>query len=253
MKVYDRTWEELAEKAPYYSVISAEQFKPENLSAEGLSSFFQSGRDHLERIMQLVGELCPDFQPRVAVDFGCGVGRVTIPLARLSAKVIAVDVAGQMLREARKNCAERGVENVTFLSTAEFVDAPDASADFVHSFIVLQHIAPRAGYRFIEKLVSILQPDGIGVIHVCFSDGRSRLRRLLSGLKVNLPGAARLHALLSGQSVACPAAHMYTYRLPRVFKVLHEGNCHRLGCRFTLHGKHLGVVLVFQKRVLESL
>ncbi len=65
MKVYDKTWEELAEKAPYYSVISAEQFKPENLSAEGISSFFQSGHDHLERIMQLVGELRPGFCPRL--------------------------------------------------------------------------------------------------------------------------------------------------------------------------------------------
>ncbi len=188
-----------------------------------------------------------------ALDFGCGVGRVTIPLAELSAQVIAVDVAAQMLREARKNCAERGLENVTFLSTAEFVATPGASADFVHSFIVLQHIAPRAGYRFIEKLVSVLQPNGIGVIHICFSDGRSRLRRLLSALKANVPGAARLHALLGGQSVGCPASRMYVYRLQRVFKVLHEGNCHRLCCRFTLHGNYLGIVVAFQKRTLKSL
>jgi ubiquinone/menaquinone biosynthesis C-methylase UbiE len=251
MKADPKTWEKLGEMAPYYSVLVADKFRPENLSAENLSTFFDSGRKHLDRVMEIVRELNPQFMPRAAIDFGCGVGRVTIPLAETSARVLAVDVSEKMLEEARKNCAREGLQNVTFLITREFLQLADASADFVHSFIVLQHIPPSHGYKLIEKLLSILQNGGIGALHVTFRDARSALRRLLSLLKRNIPGATQLANLMKGRPLNYPAMPMYNYSMDKIFRMLHETGCHKVFSHFTNHGQHLGIFLIFKKSPQE--
>src|SRR5215471_15297159 len=251
MKIDQRTWEKLGKMAPYYSVLVAEEFKPENLSAANISAFFDSGREHVTRLMQLVREIWPDFAPHAVLDFGCGVGRVTIPLAEMSSKVIAVDISEQMLKETKRNCEARNINNVTFMTTPEFLRLPDGSVDFVHSFIVLQHIPPADGYLLIARLISVLEAGGIGAIHVSFCDRRSRLRRLLSWIKVSVPGVARLHNVMRGQSVSYPPMHMHAYRLDRIFRMLRDGGCHRVLSHFSEHGEHLGLFLIFEKAVLE--
>ena len=181
MKSDERTWEKLGKIAPYYSVLTAEEFKPENLSAENLTAFFDSGREHMARLIEIVRELSPEFAPGTAVDFGCGVGRTTIPLAEISSMVIAVDIAAEMLRQAGKNCEARHLTNVTFLTTEAFFQLPAGSVNFVHSFIVLQHVPVSEGYQIIAKLISILGNGGIGAIHVTFGDDRPRQRGRLAG------------------------------------------------------------------------
>ena len=252
MKTDQKTWDKFGRIAPYYSVLVAEEFKPENLSAENLAAFFDSGSQHVSRLMEMIRELRPQFTPQTAVDFGCGVGRVTLALAKISSQVLAVDVSETMLEEARKNCAKQGMENanVTFMTTAEFLRQPDASADFVHSFIVLQHIPPSCGYPLIQKLISTLKEGGIGAIQVTFSDKRSRLRRLLSRIKAGVPGAAQLSNLLRGRPLNFPAMPMYSYRLDRVLQLLHDNGCQKVISHFTEHGKHLGVFLIFEKSPL---
>ena len=252
MKSDERTWEKLGKIAPYYSVLTAEEFKPENLSAENLTAFFDSGREHMARLIEIVRELSPEFAPGTAVDFGCGVGRTTIPLAEISSMVIAVDIAAEMLRQAGKNCEARHLTNVTFLTTEAFFQLPAGSVNFVHSFIVLQHVPVSEGYQIIAKLISILGNGGIGAIHVTFGDDRPRLRRLLSWIKIHLPGVAQLQNLLQRRPADYPSMRMYSYNLDRLFCMLHEGGCHKVKPYFTDHGRHLGVFLIFEKSALES-
>lgn len=252
MKTEQKTWDKFGKIAPYYSVLVAEEFKPENLSAENVAAFFDSGSEHVSRLMEIIHELRPQFAPQTTVDFGCGVGRVTLALAKISARVLAVDVSENMLEEAKKNCAKQGAHNVTFMTTDEFLGSPSASADFVHSFIVLQHIPPLTGYQLMEKLVSTLSEGGIGAIHVTFADNRSRVRRLLSRIKAGVPGAAQLHNLLRRRPLNFPAMQMYSYRLDRVFQLLYENGCHKVISHSTEHGKHLGLFLIFEKSSLQS-
>lgn len=250
MKTDRKTWDKFGRIAPYYSVLVAEEFKPENLSAENLAAFFDSGSEHVLRLMEMIRELRPQFTPQTTVDFGCGVGRVTLALAKISSRVLAVDVSESMLEEARKNCANQDVSNVTFMTTAEFLRQPDASADFVHSFIVLQHIRPASGYPLMAKLISTLKAGAIGAIHVTFSDQRPRLRRLLSRIRTSVPGAVQLSNLLRGRPLNFPAMPMYSYRLDRVLQLLHDNGCHKVISHSTEHGAHLGLFLIFEKSPL---
>jgi ubiquinone/menaquinone biosynthesis C-methylase UbiE len=247
-----KTWEKMGELAPYYSVLVADEFRPENLSAENLSAFFTSGREHLTRLMEMVRELKPQFTPSVAVDFGCGVGRVIIPLAESSARVVAVDISSAMLAEAKKNCEQQGLKNVCFMQTDEFLRLPAAFADFVHSFIVLQHIPSATGYELIRKLIRVVENGGIGALHVTVADRRSLHRRLLSAIKRNIPGMAQLANVLCHRPINYPAMPMYNYSLDQIFRMLHESGCHKVLSRFTNHGQHLGVFLIFEKSSQET-
>ena len=68
---------------PYYGVVSHENFRKERI-AENRIDFFATGRefvaDKLARCEQVFGPL----PRRRALDFGCGVGRLTLPLAESS-------------------------------------------------------------------------------------------------------------------------------------------------------------------------
>lgn len=69
---------------------------------------------------QNVEDLFRAAQPRsteVWLDFGCGPGYFTIPLAGRVKSVIAVDVSAEMLSVCRKRVEERNLQNVRFLQS----------------------------------------------------------------------------------------------------------------------------------------
>ena len=50
-----------------------------------------------------------------SLDFGCGVGRLIIPFARVFEHVTGVDISPAMLEIAQRNCLEQGIHNVEFV------------------------------------------------------------------------------------------------------------------------------------------
>lgn len=99
--------------------------------------FAASGRRDAARIM----ELCSPHlrQRRLAVEIGCGVGRLAIPMSREFERVIGVDIAPTMLRKLEENCRAANVHNVRGMLANDAWDAC-GPVDFVYSHIVLQHI-----------------------------------------------------------------------------------------------------------------
>ncbi|MHB1267524.1 MAG: class I SAM-dependent methyltransferase [Acidithiobacillus ferriphilus] len=78
-----------------------------NFSAEHKREFFASGVAHMEAVFSTVRRrMDAGFTVKRALYFGCGVGRLLIPLARVADEVTGVDVSDAMLEEVRKNCAE---------------------------------------------------------------------------------------------------------------------------------------------------
>jgi SAM-dependent methyltransferase len=91
--------------------------------------------------------------------------------------VALADISPSMIEEARKNCQKCGAESASFFLVDEFWSLPSSSFDFVHTFIVLQHISVRRGGEIIRKLISVLVDGGIGAIQVTYSDRRSEFYR----------------------------------------------------------------------------
>ncbi|MEP6494708.1 MAG: class I SAM-dependent methyltransferase [bacterium] len=125
-------WEALAQAdAEFY--ICTELSKGED--------FFASGERDAERILAVAGHHVPEW--KTALEIGCGVGRLTLPIARRFERVTAVDIAPTMLRKLDENCRNRDVKTVTPMLAAEKWEL-GGPVDLCYSRIVFQHIEPWA-------------------------------------------------------------------------------------------------------------
>jgi SAM-dependent methyltransferase len=243
-------WDHLA-RDPYYAVINDEANRDERLTDGTKRSFAESGeRDVAETLDDIRRWIRPDFRPARAVDFGCGVGRLTMPLARACEEVIGIDISDAMLVEARRNCAEAGITNATFVASDEyFARSPesDAPLDFIHAFIVFQHIPPRAGMWLADALIQRLGPGGVGALHFTYARRASRVRRAINRLRRHVPGVNLLANLAQHRPLTEPLIPMNNYDLATLFSLLGERGCRSVHARLTDHGGHLGAMLVFQK------
>src|SRR6185369_10304549 len=137
----DHEWEKFGKKDPYFGVLTADKFQRQNLTDESKEEFFKSGYDYVENVVITIRKhIDPTFSIEKALDFGCGVGRLVIPLAEISKSVDGIDVSESMLNEARKNCESRSIANVNLLKSDDNLSGLNDTYNFIHSFIVFQHI-----------------------------------------------------------------------------------------------------------------
>ena len=136
--------------------------------------FFQSGVELTKVVFPIIEKhFRENWTPKVAVDFGCGVGRLAIPLAKRCQRVIGIDVSEAMLRETRANAEKTGTANIEFIKGDDGLTLLSKPFDYFQSFHVFQHIPVTRGMRILQQLVTHLQPEGVGIVHVPFLDRKS--------------------------------------------------------------------------------
>jgi 2-polyprenyl-3-methyl-5-hydroxy-6-metoxy-1,4-benzoquinol methylase len=243
----DKNWEQFGRQNPYYGVITHDQYRLENLTAECRQEFFASGVAHLEAVLFTVRQrLDVAFAPRRALYFGCGVGRLLIPLARVAEEVTGVDVSDAMLEEARKNCAAQSVQNVHLFKSDDALSRVDGTYDFIHSFIVFQHIPVRRGERIFAQLLTRLAPGGVGVIHFTYGQ-EFEYRKWSVWMDQHVPGGGKLLNLSKGRKWSAPRMQMFSYDLNVLFTLLQKAGIPNFFTTFENHGGNLGVMLYFQR------
>jgi len=130
----DQTWEYFGKHDPYFGVLVEDEFKRANLTSSSKERFFQTGFDQIEAVFEMVRDhVDASFCPRSALDFGCGVGRLVVPLARQSATVLGVDISDSMLEEARLNCEAYGISNAYFAKADDNLSLVSKKFDLIHS------------------------------------------------------------------------------------------------------------------------
>src|SRR4051812_41350637 len=100
--------------------------------------FWAGGEADLDALLDAAGVAVA--ADDVVVDLGCGLGRLTRPLAARVAAVAALDASAEMLARARELNAH--LANVTWLhgNGEDLRPLEDGSADGVVSHVVFQHI-----------------------------------------------------------------------------------------------------------------
>jgi len=140
-------------------------------TSETDEAFWDSGRRDLEdRVLRDV-EL--DAAART-LEIGCGMGRILRPMSERVEKAFGVDISAGMVAHAREALQDR--ENVgVSVTDGTLSEFPDASLDFVYSYIVFQHIpSKRAVARYIREAARVLKGSGVFRFQV---DGRERPNR----------------------------------------------------------------------------
>jgi SAM-dependent methyltransferase len=192
-----RDWDELAAVDPLWAILS----DPERRGGRWqLDEFFRTGEADVGRALTVADELGRPERRERALDFGCGVGRVTRALAARFGDALGVDVSSQMVEQARSLNAD--VPNASFLVNAapDLAQLETASFDLVYSRIVLQHLRSADEARaYVTDFLRIASPDGLVVFQLPAEiPPRHRIhlrRRLWAALRAVRVGPERLHRL----------------------------------------------------------
>lgn len=153
-------WDARAREDAYFFVDSRLEYG--NPATE---QFWSEGEHDFQTLLDQVGA-----QVRAeddAVEIGCGLGRLTRPLAARASTVRAVDVSAEMLERAQQLSPALG--NVTWLvgDGTSLAGVEDASADLCISHVVFQHIPdPRITLGYIREVGRVLRPGGRAVLGV---------------------------------------------------------------------------------------
>ncbi len=152
-------WEEFAqEDAEFYILTSVD----EEQGGDRRARFYASGKPAASRLLALAR---PHLESNSrAVEIGCGMGRLSFPMAEHFDELVAVDIAPTMLRKLRHNAKEMGVFNVvTHLADGDW-DA-DESVDLAYSWLVFQHIGDWSIISsYIERIATALRPGGVACL-----------------------------------------------------------------------------------------
>lgn len=241
----DRDWEKLARDDPFWAVASFERFHG-GLTEEAEREFFESGERYVASVFDLIHKhLDPHFVPKTALDFGCGLGRITVPLARRVPSVTGVDVSETMIQKARGWLDHFRLSNVELCKSDDRLSALKSPFDLIHSYIVFQHIVPARGEAVLKRMIELMKDGSVGVLHFLYRLARyplhANLRERLFRIKERLWFAYR-------SLIGRPVMQMNEYHLNPLFRILQEAGIRRFHIELSDHGGAYGAVLYFQKQ-----
>jgi SAM-dependent methyltransferase len=100
-----------------------------------------------------------DVHDKVALEIGCGIGRMTRCFAAEFSQVIGLDISSAMIERAQR-AAPSGAKFLVGTG-CDLAGIPDQSVDFVFSYIVFQHIPDKETIlRYIQETGRVLRPGG---------------------------------------------------------------------------------------------
>jgi SAM-dependent methyltransferase len=168
----DRDWERIAQDQPYWGVLSVEDYRGGELSEAARRAFFRTGERQISDLLGFINHHFYAVRLDRVLEFGCGVGRLVIPLAMRAGEVVAVDVSPTMLDICRRNVGKLKLTNVRYVFGDDALSGVEGTFDFVNTVIVLQHIPPRRGMALIERLIEKVRPGGVFAIQVVYARAR---------------------------------------------------------------------------------
>lgn len=160
-------WTKLGAEEPHWSVLSTADFKPDKIE-ENRDRFEASGKFEVENTIRSLARCGLKIDPEgVAIDYGCGVGRISRWLAPQAKMVYAVDISPNHLKLCKDYVEREGVANVRGLQISSIADIENIPRfDFLFSKIVLQHNPPPVIAKILGILCRRLRPNGIGIVQI---------------------------------------------------------------------------------------
>lgn len=152
-------WALLGEQEPYWSVLSVEAFRAENMDEQASADFWATGAQHASYVDHFARTTGRSVNRGTCLELGCGVGRITRHLAAGFERVIGVDISRGNLNiceNATKHLGNVETRHVTRIE--DFEGLPDF--DFFYSLIVLQHNPPPVQKAILRILFSKVRPGG---------------------------------------------------------------------------------------------
>ena len=153
-----RQWNEASKRDPLWAILT----RPGKAGNKWvIEEFLQTGVAEVEAIFDHVESLALNIGREKALDFGCGVGRLTQALANRVDEVFGIDIAPAMLELARSMNSHGDRCKYLLNETNDLQLFPDNYFDFVYTNITLQHMEPRFSKRYLIEFMRVLMPNGL--------------------------------------------------------------------------------------------
>lgn len=236
----DNDWEKWGKLDPYYGVLTDEKFRTDQIE-ENRSAFYATGENFINDILTRFETVLGPLPKGRALDFGSGVGRLSIPLARRFRNVVGLDISLAMIAEAQINAKKLSVDNVEFYRSDDMLSNATGLFDFINTYIVLQHIPVSRGMKIIAALLEKLAPGGGFMLHFSVRRQSSGIARLMTMARKYVPGMNIVVNLLRNRSAFEPMMQMNEYPLVEILSSLEMLDIHDL---FLFTETHTGILTV---------
>lgn len=152
------SWDRLGEYNALWAVLSDQKNWNEK-------DFFATGRKEIAEVLAVLKAEKVKLNLGQAMDFGCGVGRLSQALGKYFEKVIGVDIANSMITKAKQLNKRK---NVSFrhITSGDLAAFKKASFDFVFTDIVFQHMRNEFTLKYLREMHRILKKNGVLVFQL---------------------------------------------------------------------------------------
>lgn len=155
-----QNWDKLGQEDAMWAILTDPEKKGRKWTAE---EFFANGEQQIDSTLKSLADKGIPINFGAALDFGCGVGRLSQALARHFSEVHGVDIAPSMIEQARH--FNRHPDKVFYHvnSSSDLKRFPDQKFDFICTYIVLQHIQGNFVLQYIREFIRTLRPGGVAM------------------------------------------------------------------------------------------
>ncbi|MGH9382722.1 MAG: class I SAM-dependent methyltransferase [Vicinamibacterales bacterium] len=156
-------WDKHAARDPLWAVLS------ESSRSGGrwnVGRFFETGVHEIGSVFYQLDSRRIGVARRSALDFGCGIGRLTQALAPYFDRVVGVDVSPRMLALAADFNAFPSRVSYVSNQRDDLRIFERATFDFIISNIVLQHVPQELALGYLGEFLRLLTPGGILVFQL---------------------------------------------------------------------------------------
>ena len=163
LKDLKKNWDEFGKQDPLWSILTDPTKKGNKWTPE---EFFKTGEEEIESVLTYLNSLGVAYPRNRALDFGCGVGRLTQALCYHFNECYGIDIAPSMI-ELAKTYNRYGSQCKYYINDSESMNIFESNYfDFIYSKIVLQHIRPEFTKNYLKEFMRIIAPGGLLVFQV---------------------------------------------------------------------------------------
>ena len=163
LRALGRWWDKAGKEDPLYAILTEPDARGRGWDED---RFFATGRTEIDDALERIRSAGRTPGTERALDFGCGVGRLTQALAERFERVDGVDIAPSMIAEAERYNRFGSRCHYHVNARADLSMFGDAAFDLVFSLVVLQHIPPELARGYVAEFIRVLRPDGLAVFQI---------------------------------------------------------------------------------------
>jgi ubiquinone/menaquinone biosynthesis C-methylase UbiE len=162
LKELQRNWEGLAKIDPLWAILT----HPGKRGRWKIEEFFIQGQRAIDDLMKHIDSLHVNIKRQTAMDFGCGVGRLSQALTHYFNRVCGVDIAPTMIELARKYNQYPNKCKFYLNETDDLKVFEDSSFNLVYSTLTLQHMEKKYIVRYLREFFRITTQGGLVVFQL---------------------------------------------------------------------------------------